>query len=452
MYWQAARRAAEYPVRPRCVKCTPYPVSMRVSLIFFMLILLPVATGVHAWLFCRDNLPALTQEAVRRLKDAGVRDPIVDIEFFDIAVRGDADDPVQYQKALASIRNMSPLRLKPEAVRIHVKARLKAVLDGDTLRISGWLPEEGGETEKIRHLVAELRPDLKIDTQGLRQAPEVTWPEGLKPPLTASSPLLKPILERLRVPAELHVRAKDDAITLAGLLPAAGLKEELVAALTEVAGARVVDPSALKASSHVMAAAFAKPEALAAFLRSFFKGAPPRSFDIDASGVPHLEGLATRQSESEWLALLRPLTGGARVHARLTLVPSELHAPGYKPRSVLPSASLESVRAALHQTCVSFEAGVTRLTPEEQTKLAALSSLLLSAGPSLGLVIGAHPDPGAPTGVEQSVGKARAEAVLSFLIEQGVPSTDISAVVFDPVPVGSPFAPSTPRCVEILIK
>lgn len=425
---------------------------MRISLIFLMLILLPVATGVHAWLFCRDNLPALTQEAVRRLREAGVRDPIVDIEFFDIAIRGEADDPAQYQAALASIRNMPPLRLKPEAVRVQVTARLKAMLEGDTLRITGWLPEGGDETENVRRLVAELRPDLKIDIQGLRHAPEVKWPEGLKPPLTAGSSLLKPILEKLRVPAELHVRATEDTITLTGFLPAAELKEELVAAVTGVAGARVVDPSALKASSHVMTAAFAKPAALAAFLSSFLKSAPPRSFDIDASGIPHLAGMATRQSESEWLALLRPLTGGARVDTKLTLVPSELHAPGYMPRSMLPSASLQPVRAALQQACVFFEPGSTRLAPEEQTKLAALSSLLLSAGPSLGLVIGAHPDPGGPTGTEKSVGKARAEAVLSFLIEQGVPSADISAVVFDPVPVGSPFAPSAPRCVEILIK
>jgi hypothetical protein len=48
---------------------------MRLSLVFFMLILLPLATGVHAWLFCRENLPALTQEAVARLQAAGVRNP-----------------------------------------------------------------------------------------------------------------------------------------------------------------------------------------------------------------------------------------------------------------------------------------------------------------------------------------------------------------------------------------
>ena len=45
---------------------------MRLSLCFFMLILLPVATGVHAWLFCRDNLPRLSEEAMALLKAAGV--------------------------------------------------------------------------------------------------------------------------------------------------------------------------------------------------------------------------------------------------------------------------------------------------------------------------------------------------------------------------------------------
>ncbi len=425
---------------------------MRLSLIFLMLLLLPVAAGVHAWTFGQKNLPLLHQEALRRLQEAGVRNPMVDIEFFDIAIRGEADDPHEYQKALAAIRAMHPLRLKPAAVRIHVPAGMKAGLAGDTLRITGWLPAGGREVENVRRVVAELRPDLKIDTQDLRQAPEVVWPEGMKPPLTVSSPLLAPILSRLRVSAELHVRATDDAITLTGMLPASDLKEELVAALAEVAGARVVDPAALKASTHVVPAAFAKKEALAAFLRSFFKAPPPRSFDIGSSGVPRLEGMATRQLESEWLALLRPLTGGARVEAKLTLLPSELHAPGYQPRSALPSGMLAPIRDALRQTQVLFEGGATRPTPEEQTKLAALAPLLLAAGPSLGLVIGAHPDPAGPTAAEKAVAKARAEAVLSFLIEQGVPSADISAVVFDPVPAGSPFAPAVPRCVEILIK
>jgi hypothetical protein len=70
----------------------------------------------------------------------------------------------------------------------------------------------------------------------------------------------------------------------------------------------------------------------------------------------------------------------------------------------------------------------------------------------LRLVIGAHPDPAGPANVEKDIGQARSEAVLSFLVEQGVPAADISAMVFDPVPAGPSAARIRPRSVEILIK
>ena len=107
---------------------------MRLSLCFFMLILLPVATGVHAWLFCRENLPVLTQEAVARLKAAGVVNPVVDVRFFDIAVTGEAPTPAARQQALEAIRTLGPLRLQPGADRIHVLASLRARQDNTTLR------------------------------------------------------------------------------------------------------------------------------------------------------------------------------------------------------------------------------------------------------------------------------------------------------------------------------
>ncbi len=424
---------------------------MRLSLVFFMLILLPVATGVHAWLFCRDQVPVLMAEAQQRLKAAGVRDPVVEVRFFDIAVIGEAPDPPAREQALAAIRALTPLRLLPGADRLHVVANFQAKLAQKTLHLSGWLPE-GEEAVNVSRLLAELRPDLTVNAEALRSAPEVRWPEGVKPPLTAGSVLLKPILDQLRVPAELHIMAKDDAIALTGLLPTAALKEELVATLAEVAGARIVDPAALKASPHVLPAAFAKPELLAAFVRDFFSAPPPRSFDITSDGVPHLEGVATRQMESAWLTLLRPVTGAAKVEARFTLVPSMYHFPGYQVQSTLPPATLEPLREALRGLALVFETGSARLPPQEQTKLAILAPTLLAAGPALRLVIGAHPDPAGPEGVEKAIGQARAEAVLSFLIEQGVPAADISAVVFDPVPAGSAAAPAIPRSIELLIK
>ena len=424
---------------------------MRLSLCFFMLIILPVATAVHSWLFCRDNLPALTQEAIIRLKAAGVRDPVVDVRFFDIAVTGEAPDPASRQKALAALRPLGPLRLQPGAERIHVLASLSASLDKNTLRLSGWFPA-GNEINHVHDLLAELRPDLVINGDELRSSPEVRWPEGLKPPLTSASPLLKPIIDTLRVPAELHIRAENDAIVLSGMLPEAALKEELVAALAEVAGGRVVDPAALKASPHVLPAAFAKPESLTAFVKSFFSLPPPRTFDIQSDGIPHLHGLATRQMESTWLTLLRPVTGAAKVDAHFTLVPSIYHFPGYRVQSKLAPETIASLTEALRDCVISFDSGSSHIPSSEQTKLATLAPTLLAAGPALGLVIGAHPDPAGPEKVEKDLGVARASAVLSFLVEQGVPAADINAVVFDSVPSGSSTAPARPLCVELLIK
>lgn len=424
---------------------------MRLSLCFLMLILLPVATGVHAWLFCRDNLPALAQEAQDRLKAAGVHDPVVDVRFFDIAVSGEAPDPAARERALAAIRKLVPLRLQPGAERIHVLPSLGVRVEAGILHLSGWFPAED-DIRQARQLFAELRPDLVIKTDDLRASPEVRWPEGFKPPLTVSSPLLKPILDTLRVPAELHIHAKDGSIVLGGLLRNPALKEELVAALAEVAGGREVDPTALKASPHVMTADFAKPEALAAFAKSFFSLPPPRTFDIQSDGIPHLTGMATRHLESEWLALLRPVTGAAKVDANFTLLPSVYHFPGYQTQTQLPPAILDPLRDTLRGCVIVFEPGSAQIPSEEQIKLATLAPTLLAAGPKLGLVIGAHPDHAGSEKAEKDLAKARANAVMSFLVEQGAPTTDLQAVVFDPVPPGSPAAPASPRSVELLIK
>lgn len=427
------------------------PFHMRLGLTLLMLLLLPVAAAVHAWLFARENLPRLTQEAVTRLEQAGVREPVVDMRFLDIAIRGEAADPESYQKALASIRAMPLVRFLPEAAQLHVTARIRGTLLGERLQLTGWLPLPA-DVEQLTALLAQVRPDLQLDTTALRSALGVSWPEGVRPPLTVESPMLKSLLDQLRLPAELQIGSTADALVLSGQVPASGLKEALLAALTEVAGSRAVSPEGLKTGPHVSAVSFDKPAALAAFVRSFFKAPGTRSFSIDTAGVPHITGPATRQLESDWLALLRPITGSAKVDSRLDLMPSPWHEPGYQPQSKLPPTVLQSVQQALASVRILFEPGPVRLAPEEQTKLALLTPTLLAAGPSLSLVIGGHPAPDSASAAGQASAKARAAAVLSFLIEQGVPSADISAVAFDAVPPGSPFAPAVPRSVEILVK
>lgn len=424
---------------------------MRLSLFFLMLILLPVAAVAHAYFIAFYKLPDLRLEVLHILEKAGIREPKVDLAFLDIDIAGEAASPQAHREVVESIRRIGPLRLKPGADRLHVNASVKGNLHENRLRVSGWLPEEK-DTAILRSILAELRPDLTLDTTDLLHAPEVRWPADFKAPLDATNPILAPILDTLHVPAELKVEFKEETILLSGMLPAGGLKEEIVSVLAGDSGASVVDPAGLKASPHVKAAPFAKRKLLAAFLGSFFAAPPPRSFEIRDQGRPKITGTATRKLESEWLALLRPVTGAAKVDSQLVLLPSLFHLPGYKARSQIPAATLDQLRDVLRNMMVIFDEGSSRIPPIDQTKLAALAPSLLNAGPALGLVIGGHPDPLGDSGAETALAKSRAEAVLSFLIEQGVPGADISAVAFEPVPADSPAAPQQPRSVEILVK
>lgn len=422
---------------------------MRLSLFFLMLILLPVAAGVHTWLFAKHELPGLVAEAKARLLAAGVRDPVVTLHCLDIDLAGEAADPPAHERALDAIRQIGVLRLKPQADRIHVFASVRHELGEKTLRVSGWLPEPK-DVAALSALLADLRPDLQIDTSELRHAPEVRWPEDYQPPLDATDAFLAPILDSLHVPAELKIEATEDMIVLSGMLPAGGIKEALVAAISGAGAAHVVDPGGLKASPHVRPASFAKKEPLAAFAASFFAAPAPRLFEMHDQHSPRITGVATRRLESEWLALLRPVTGGAVVDSRLTLLPSEYHFPGYKTQTQLPAATLAQLRGLLRESTVVFESG-TRIPAAEQSRLSALAPALLNAGPALALVIAGHPDPAAADAEKETrLAKSRAEAVLSFLEEEGVPSSDITAIACDPVPPDSAAAP--PRSVEILIK
>jgi outer membrane protein OmpA-like peptidoglycan-associated protein len=423
---------------------------MRLSLFFLMVILLPVAAVAHAYYIAFHRLPLLRQEVLDILGRAEVQSPKVDLAFLDIDIAGEAPSPEAHRQVVESIRRIGPLRLKPGADRLHVNASVKSSLHDKRLRLTGWLPERK-DVQKLQTILSELRPDLTIDITDLQHAPEVRWPADFKPPLDAANPFLGPILDHLRIPAELKVEFVDGTLRLTGMLPAGGIKEEIIAALSGDSDASEIDPSALRASPHVKAAPFAKKKALAAFLASFFAAPPPRSFEIKDQGRPRLTGIATRKLESEWLTLLRPVTGAAQVDSQLVLLPSLYHQPGYQPKSPLAPAIIEQLRDVLQGMTISFESG-TSIPPLDQTKLAALAPSLLAAGPALGLIIGGHPDPLGDTAREHAMAKDRAEAVLSFLIEQGVPSADITAVAFEPVPPGSSAAPAVPRSVEILVK
>ncbi len=422
---------------------------MRFSILLIALALLPMMVIFHGWFFTEQQMPRLRDQAEAVLKQNGIRSAAVNLRYLDLKITGDAPDLRSLESALSGVRDLGPLRLVKDELRIL--ARLRARMEAGRLLLEGWLPDPENLTE-TRQLFSKLRPDLTLDIESLLAHERVRWPEGEKGPLTADSSLLKPIIEKLRVAPHLDIRREAEKITVAGMVPAGGFRQSLLAALSQCLGTSTLDSSALKESTHTLPAGFVDGSAMGPFVRSFFAKPSPRHFSVSPQGTPHLEAPATHSDESTWLALLRPLSGGQKVDMKLTLYPSEYHFPGFKPTSPVPLETLAVLKDSLTGQGILFEAGSTRISPEDQSRLAGITPLLLIAGPALRLVVGGHPAPEGQAAVEKALALARAEQVVSFLIEQGVPTTDIQAVALDPVPAGTPGAPEQTQSVEILIR
>jgi outer membrane protein OmpA-like peptidoglycan-associated protein len=188
------------------------------------------------------------------------------------------------------------------------------------------------------------------------------------------------------------------------------------------------------------------------FLRSFYSTPAPGDFSVRADGNPRLSADATRTLESTWLTFLRPLTKGRRAEMQLTYFPSRYHFPGRRIETALPEDVLQTLRDVFAGQYFTFGVGSSTLNAEEKIRLANLVPALLSAGPALKLIVGGHPDPAGELKIEADLARRRAEEIVSFLIEQGAPATEMLPVAFDPVPVGSKHAPTEIRSVEILIQ
>ena len=416
---------------------------MRFSIILITLALLPLLMILHGWIYTDTQLPGLRAQVLAALRDNGIRSPVVDLRYLDLHVSGSAADPQTLASARQAVSSLGPLRLVADDLAIP--ASLRARLGDGTLTLEGWLPQEESIRE-VTLLISKLRPDLALQTDVLHTDPQVRWPDGEKRPLTASSGLLAPIIEKLRVAPWLEIVRDGSGVRLQGMLPANGLRDALLSHLTPG------DEKDLLESTHALAASFAEPSTLLPLVKSFFAGSTSRRFSINVAGEPTLEGAATRSLESEWLSLLRPVTGSKRVSSKLTFYPSEYHFPGHRPVSVLSATQMEALSQALSGHPTSFAPGSQLLSAEEQARLAALTPVLLTAGPAVKLLIGGHPDPAGEPETERKLAKSRAGEVHSFLVEQGLPASDVQTAAFDSVPPGTPGAPAQTRSVEILIR
>lgn len=416
---------------------------MRFSVVLITLALLPLAMILHGWIFTEKQLPHLRAHAMAALQENGIRAAVADLRYLDLRVAGNAADLASLEKARAALALLGPVRLVAD--ELGIPANLRARLEGGTLFLEGWLPE-ADNIRQVQQLLRKLRPDLDLQTGGLKQDAQVRWPEGEKGPLTVDSQLLGPIIEKLRVAPWLEINSDSEEVAAKGILPANGLKAALMAHFPKVKMEELLE------STHTLPADFSDPALLLPLVTRFFQGASPRRFSINDEGEPLLEAAATRTLESEWLALLRPVTGGKKVVLNLTFYPSEFHLPDYRPQSPLQANQVKILQEALAGQYIPFSSGSATLTPEQQARLAALTPLLLTAGPAARFVIGGHAAAGASSSQDQALALARAEQVHAFLIEQGLPASDVKTMAFDSVPAGTAGAPAQIDSVEILLR
>lgn len=425
------------------------PPAMRFTILLFFIALMPVMMLAHWWDFEEHRQPELRREVDKVLAGAGIQGATADLRYLDLSVSGNAPDEAAVEKVVGGLSAIPGLRLASN--RIVIPAQIRARLDKNRLLLDGWLPDRNA-VASLAAVLKRMRPDLPLETSALATSPLVRMPEGENLPFTESSPMLQPVIEALQIPSRLSIRREKDRLVVEGMLPTPRLRDAVLEALRSGPHQLTVAADQLTTSRHALAASFTAESVLPDFLRSFYGTIAPGAFSIHADENPRLSADATRSLESTWLGLLRPLTRGRRADLTLTYFPSTYHFPGRRLESPLPRETLEEVQAQIAGQYFSFPAGSSTLAAAEQARIASIVPALLMAGPALRLIVGGHPDPAGDMQAERTLARRRAEQVVSFLVEQGAPSSDMKAVAFDPVPAGEKHAPAQPSSVEILIQ
>jgi len=402
---------------------------MRFAICLFVLVLIPVYAVVLEWNFAHFQQPHLLLETQELLAAAGLGDVQVVLNHFDATLSGICREPADRARALALVVSVRGLRVREDDNLIRLPARVQAKIEEDTLVMEGWLPSETSR-RVITAMVAEFRPELKVNTEAVRLLPLVelgpTTPfVGVEVPVVFST-----LLDSIRAPAALSITPQAKGVEVRGYLPTPDMRVGIVQAIEKSGAGRKVDATNLHVSPHLMAAPFVKGTGLVDFVRSFFATPAPGTFSIDSRNGPRLTAHATVAMESEWLRLLRPITGSMKVNMNITRVPSRYHLPGYQPVSKLPPEWLSWIRAQ----SFLFDDWSPELTAADEEKLEPLAYLMMEAGPELRVLVAGYSDPlGEPGG--ETLRLRRANLIRQRLLDYGVPPEVVQAEGFDAVRV-----------------
>lgn len=424
---------------------------MRFLIVVMSILLIPILVIAHLWIYDEELKPSLAENALAELRKLGVQHANVRLDYLDATITGVAADVETRERAAEAMKRLGGIHFVDKNNLVAVPAGITSQLDGDTLVLSGWLPNERNVTE-VQRLLSEFRRDLKIDAKKLRISPFVGLggdPEAL---ITAEHRLMRPILEKLRTPSSLAIEKSGGTYVLKGALPTS-LKKAVIESVTDNPGGWTIDTSKLAGGPHISEAAFTKGDGLPRFLRSYFSAPTPGTFFIDDNGSPHMTAHATKQMEAEWIVLLRNVSGAAKVEASLTIHPSVYQLPGYQPTSEVVEGTLAPAVEALRQNALYFDPATNTLSPDEETKMAALADLLLVCGPGLQLILSGTGGAAAETSAAHH---ARCETVKSALAKLGLAASQMEVLdiggLYSPAPPESDPAKQMSARVELMVK
>jgi outer membrane protein OmpA-like peptidoglycan-associated protein len=434
---------------------------MRLLVIVATLLLIPAYAVILEWVFEWHQKPKLEEQLRKWLQAEQLQSVRVSLNHFDATLTGVCPDPAARDKAERIVQRLPVIRIRDGENKIEVPAKLTRLVSNGAdkeLRIGGWVDSPRTRSELL-DIVKRFRPDLEPVAADLRLSPHVVMGMPVTVPAGTMPSAVADFLETIRAPSSLSITADKRTLRVVGHLPSNELRAQVVNVLKTTLEDWQVDASALNANEHVAAAAFAKAEALSAFLAEYYRTPMPGSFSITARNGPRMKAYATPSMVTRWLALLHDVSGSARVPLDdITYLPSVYHFPGYQPQSALAKGSMDAsaLRKLLAMQVVYFESGSANLVPTEAVKLGPIIYPITAAGVNARVIIAGFTDIGGePNASKNVIGMLRATAVKKQLLRMGLSPDVLEVETFDaikPTGVITDDLRRESRRVEFLLK
>lgn len=394
---------------------------MRFGIFICGLMLIPAFAVILEWRFQWQQKPQLEAMARVLFDQAGLPNVTLELDHFRVLLKGVCLEPQGRDVAMALVRRLpAPLQIDEASNQVRIPARVMARFDGTNLHLTGWLDSEASRKE-LAGLARQFRPELTIHPEEIALTPFAV----LGPPTTidsiATHAAFAGFLETIRPTTLLSVIPEDGFLRVRGCLPTDRQRMEVINAIQSSSWQWPVEASKLVANPHAPATLFTKGSGLEAFLKSYYDTPAAGSFVIDARHGPQLKAMVTPAMDARLRTLLMPLSGAMRVQPEFTVVPTEVHLPGYKPQSQMPPEVMDQMQALLRMLDIHFERGSAQISPSEQVKLGPLAFALHQAGFQAQFLVAGYEEPGGEAGgIGLRLRQARAEAVVQALTSLGV--------------------------------